>query len=149
VAEGKTGTTKVLMEETRIFEPPKDLAENCNAWQWAKKKGFKTEKEMRAWCGEHYIEFWDEMAKTFADWYEPYTVVMDDSEKPYFKWFVDGKINMFYNAIERHIKAGKGSKVAYHFIPEATDQAEKAYTYQEIYETVNKLANGLKSLGVK
>ncbi|HPE52251.1 MAG TPA: hypothetical protein PLS83_12220, partial [Methanothrix soehngenii] len=64
MAEGKSGTTKVLMEETRIFEPPKDLAENCNAWQWAKKKGFKTEKEMRAWCGEHYIEFWDEMAKT-------------------------------------------------------------------------------------
>jgi len=148
VAEGKTGTTKVLMEETRIFEPPKDLAENCNAWQWAKKKGFKTEQEMRAWCGENYIEFWDEMAKTYADWYEPYTQVMDDSKKPYFKWFVGGKINMFYNAVERHIKAGKGDRVAYHFIPEATDQAEKAYTYQEIYETVNKLANGLKSLGV-
>ena len=44
------------MEETRIFEPPKNLAENCNAWQWAKKKGFATEKEMRAWCGEHYLE---------------------------------------------------------------------------------------------
>ncbi|MCR3883712.1 MAG: AMP-binding protein, partial [Methanothrix sp.] len=148
MAEGKTGTTKVLMEETRIFEPPKDLAENCNAWQWGKKKGFKTEKEMRAWCGEHYLEFWDEMAKTYADWFKPYDKVMDDSGMPYFKWFTGGKINVFYNSVERHIKAGKGAKVAYHFIPEPTDQAEKAYTYQEIYETVNKLANGLKGLGV-
>ncbi|HRU82067.1 MAG TPA: AMP-binding protein, partial [Candidatus Methanomethylicus sp.] len=52
-------------------------------------------------------------------------------------------------SLSLEFKAGKGKKVAYHFIPEATDQPERAYTYQEIYETVNKLANGLKSLGVK
>ncbi|MHC1631079.1 MAG: acetate--CoA ligase [Methanotrichaceae archaeon] len=136
------------MEETRIFEPPEDLAENCNAAQWMKKKGFKTEAEMRKWTQDNYVEFWDEMAKTYADWYEPYTKVLDDSGAPYYKWFSGGKVNMFYNAIERHVKAGKGDKVAYYFVPEPTDQPTKTYTYNDLYETVNKLANGLKSMGV-
>ncbi|MEA2046170.1 MAG: acetate--CoA ligase [Euryarchaeota archaeon] len=148
MAEEKAGTTKALMEETRIFEPPKELAENCNAAKWMKEKGFANEKEMRAWCGENYVEFWDEMAKTYADWYEPYTQVLDDSGKPYFKWFTGGKINVFYNAVERHVKNGKADKVAYIFIPEPTDQEVKKYTYGDLYEQVNKLANGMKSLGV-
>ena len=67
MAEQKA-TTSVLYEETRIFEPPKDLVENSNVMQWMKKKGFKTEREMRSWTGQHYIQFWDEMAKTYADW---------------------------------------------------------------------------------
>jgi acetyl-CoA synthetase len=149
MAEEKGAKTAVLMEETRIFEPPADLAENSNVMQWMKEKGFETEAEMRKWCGENYLEFWDEMAKTYADWYEPYTQVLDDSDMPYFKWFTGGKINMFYNAIEKNVSNGKKDKVAYIFVPEPTDQPVKEYTYGEMYEQINKLANGLKSLGVE
>ena len=54
LAEQKA-TTSVLYEETRVFEPSKDLVENSNVMAWMKKKGFKTEREMRAWTGQNYI----------------------------------------------------------------------------------------------
>ena len=149
--EEKRKKTAAIMEETRLFEPPKDLVENSNVMKWMKKKGFKTEKEMRAWCSsdEHYLEFWDEMAKTYIDWFKPYTKVMDDSEMPYFHWFTGGLVNMTYNAVDRHAKGAKKDKVAYIWVPEPTDQATQKITYGELYKEVNKLANGLKSLGVK
>ncbi|MDQ1283562.1 MAG: acetyl-CoA synthetase, partial [Euryarchaeota archaeon] len=51
MAEQKaTAKTSVLYEETRVFEPPEDLAKNSNVMQWMKAKGFKTEREMRLWC---------------------------------------------------------------------------------------------------
>lgn len=73
----ETAKTAVLLEEKRLFHPPKDLVENSNVMHWMKKKGFKTEKEMREWCSKNYVEFWDEMAKTYADWFEPYKQVLD------------------------------------------------------------------------
>ncbi|KUK97547.1 MAG: Acetyl-coenzyme A synthetase [Methanothrix harundinacea] len=145
----KKGKTKVLMEETRLFEPPKELVENSNVMQWMKKKGFKTETEMRKWCSDNYVEFWDEMAKTYVDWFKPYTKVMDDSDKPYFKWYTGGLVNMTYNAVDRHAKGAKRDKVAYIWVPEPTDQATQKITYGELSKEVNKFANGLKSLGVK
>ena len=76
MAEQKA-TTSVLYEETRVFEPSKDLVENSNVMAWMKKKGFKSEREMRAWTGQNFITFWDEMAKTYADWFEPYAQVLN------------------------------------------------------------------------
>ena len=62
----------MLYEETRVFEPSKELVENSNVMKWMKEKGFKTEREMRLWCSANYIQFWGEMAKTYADWFEPW-----------------------------------------------------------------------------
>jgi acetyl-CoA synthetase len=63
-------------EETRIFEPPRDLAENSNVMKWMKENEFKTEKEMRAWTSQHYTQFWGEMAKNYADWFEPWAEIL-------------------------------------------------------------------------
>ena len=60
-----TAKTAVLQEETRIFNTPKWIIEHSNSYQWMKKKGFKTEKEMREWCSANYVDFWDEMAQTY------------------------------------------------------------------------------------
>ncbi|HPT20272.1 MAG TPA: acetate--CoA ligase, partial [Methanothrix sp.] len=146
MAEQKA-TTSVLYEETRVFEPPRDLAENSNVMQWMKKKGFKSEREMRAWTGQNYIQFWDEMAKTYADWFEPYGQALSWIP-PYAKWFVGGKINVAYNAVDRHAAGAKKDKVAYIFVPEPMDQPTQKITYADLAKRVNKLANGLKSLGV-
>ncbi|MCQ8902791.1 MAG: acetate--CoA ligase [Methanothrix sp.] len=148
MAEQKAATTAVLLEETRVFHPPKELAENSNVMQWMKKKGFTSEREMRAWTGQHYIEFWDEMAKTYADWFEPYAQILE-WKPPYARWFVGGKCNVAYNAVDRHAKGAKKDKVAYIFVPEPTDQKVQKITYLDLYKAVNKFANGLKSLGVK
>jgi len=147
MAEQKA-TTSVLYEETRIFEPPKDLVENSNVMQWMKKKGFKSEREMRAWTGQNFITFWNEMAQTYADWFEPYAQVLN-WQPPYAKWFVGGKINVAYNAVDRHAAGAKKDKVAYIFVPEPTDQPTQKITYSELAKAVNKFANGLKSLGVQ
>jgi acetyl-CoA synthetase len=142
-----TAKTAVLQEETRIFNTPKWIIEHSNAFQWMQKKGFKTEKEMREWCSTNYVDFWDEMAQSYADWFTPYTQVLDESGKPYFKWFLNGKINVAYNAVDRHAKSDKRNKVAYYFIGEPVGDT-RTITYFELYREVNKMANGLKSLGV-
>ncbi len=149
MAEKATAKTAVLQTETRIFEPPADLVDNSNVMQWMKKKGFKTEKELRSWCSENYVEFWDEMAKDYVDWFEPYTTVMDNSDMPYFKWFTGGKVNMTYNAVDRHAASDKKDKIAYIWIPEPTDEETQKITYGDLAKEVNKFANGLKSLGVE
>jgi acetyl-CoA synthetase len=147
MAEQKA-TTSVLLEETRVFEPPKDLVENSNVMQWMKQKGFKTEKEMRSWTGQHYIQFWGEMAKTYADWFEPWSQTLS-WVPPYAKWFVGAKCNVAYNSVDRHASGPKANKTAYIFVPEPTDQPTQKITYAQLAKAVNKFANGLKSLGVE
>jgi len=137
-----------LLEETRIFEPPKELVENSNVMKWMKERDFKTEKEMRLWCSANYIQFWGEMAKTYADWFEPWSSILE-WKPPYARWYVGAKCNVTYNCVDRHAKGAKKDKVAYIFVPEPTDQPTRKITYGELYKEVNKFANGLKSLGVK
>ena len=148
MAEQKaTAKTSVLYEETRVFEPSKELVENSNVMKWMKEKGFKTEREMRLWCSANYIQFWGEMAKTYADWFEPWAQTLE-WKPPYARWFVGGKCNVAYNAVDRHAKGAKKDKVAYVFVPEPIDQPTQKITYAQLYKEVNKFANGLKSLGV-
>jgi len=149
LAEQKaTAKTSVLYEETRVFEPSKELAENSNVMKWMKEKGFKTERELRLWCSNNYIQFWGEMAKTYADWFEPWSSTLEWIP-PYAKWFVGGKCNVAYNSVDRHALGAKKDKVAYIFVPEPTDQPTQKITYLQLYKEVNKFANGLKSLGVQ
>ncbi len=149
MAEQKaTAKTSVLYEETRVFEPSKELVENSNVMKWMKEKGFKTERELRLWCSANYIQFWGEMAKTYADWFEPWSSTLEWIP-PYAKWFVGGKCNVAYNSVDRHALGAKKDKVAYIFVPEPTDQPTQKITYLQLYKEVNKFANGLKSLGVQ
>jgi len=139
--------TSVLMEETRVFNPPKDLVENSNVMKYMKKKGFKTEKELRTWCSKNLDEFWGEMGREYATWFEPFTQVLD-WKPPYAKWFVGGKVNATYNSVDRHMKTAVKDKVAYIAVGEPIGDT-RMITYADLYRDVNKLANGLKSLGVK
>jgi acetyl-CoA synthetase len=139
--------TSVLLEETRLFNPPKDLVENSNVMQYMKKKGFKTEKELREWASKNLDEFWGEMGKEYATWFKPFTQVLD-WKPPYAKWFVGGLCNATYNSVDRHMKTAVKDKVAYIAVGEPVGDVRK-FTYADLYREVNKLANGLKSLGVK
>jgi len=69
-------------------------------------------------------------------------------EPPYFKWFVGGKINITQNALDRHIK-NNGKKIAFIWEPEPIGEEPKKFTYQQLYQEVNRFANVLKRLGVK
>jgi acetyl-CoA synthetase len=143
----KEAKTAVLMEETRVFNPPKELVDQSNVMKWMKEKGFTDEMEMRNWCSSHLDEFWGEMAKTYADWHKPFDKVLD-WQPPYAKWFVGGEISMTYNCLDRHIETGNRNKVAYIAVGEPVDDV-RLFTFWDLYRETNKLANGLKSLGVE
>ena len=89
--------------------------------------------------------FWAEQARTLH-WDEPFTTVLDDSNPPFYKWFVDGKLNVSYNCLDRHVEAGRGDRVAFHWAGEEGEQ--RAITYAELHRDVQRLANALKELGV-
>ena len=89
--------------------------------------------------------FWSEVAKEIS-WFKPFSKVLEWNF-PYAKWFVDGKLNASYNCLDRHIEQGHRNKVAYIGVNE--DLEEHKVTYGELLELVNRLANALKSLGLK
>jgi acetyl-CoA synthetase len=91
--------------------------------------------------------FWDEQAKSL-DWIKPYDKVWEKTELFPGKWFVGGKINVSYNTIDRHVKAGNGDKIA--LIWEADEPGHiRKFTYNELLKEVSKVANGMRDLGLK
>ena len=89
--------------------------------------------------------FWAEVAQDIT-WFKPFSKVLEWNF-PYAKWFLDAKLNASYNCLDRHIEEGHRNKVAYIEVNE--DLEEHKITYGELLELVNRLANGLKSLGLK
>ena len=94
-----------------------------------------------------YEGFWGDLAREFITWKTPFTKVLDESKAPFFKWFEDGTLNVSYNCLDRNVEAGKGDKTAIIF--EADDGQVTKVSYQELLERTCRLANGLKSRGVK
>lgn len=92
------------------------------------------------------IAFWQGRAR-MLEWYSAWDKVLDDSNAPFYKWFTQGKTNIVLNALDRHITAGRGNKVAYYFEGEAGDKS--VWTYAHLNQEVCKFANVLKGLGVR
>jgi acetyl-CoA synthetase len=143
----KNSEKSVQTPEVGLYYPPKELVENSNVMQWMNKKGMKSESEMRAWCSKNYVQFWDEMARTYADWFEPYKQTLQ-WKAPNASWFMGGKINVAYNAVDRHASSWRRNKLAYIFVGEPVGDVRKI-TYFELNREVNRFANALKSMGVK
>ncbi len=124
-----------LMTEDRSFPPTDAFVAQANA-----RPGIHEEAEAD-WLG-----WWDRNAKERITWFKEPTVVLDDSNPPFFKWFTDGTLNVSYNCLDRHVAAGGGDKVAYHWEGEPGDK--RTITYAELLTDVSRFANGLKSLGI-
>ncbi len=92
-----------------------------------------------------YLAFWQQQALERISWFKEPTVVLDDSNPPFYKWFTDGELNLAYNCLDRHLDS-QGDKVAYHWIGEPGDT--RTFTYRELAEEVGRFANVLKELGV-
>ncbi len=94
-----------------------------------------------------YEGFWARQARELLSWKTPFTKVLDDSNAPFFKWFEDGTLNASYNCLDRNIERGLGNKTAIIF--EADGGEVTKVTYSQLLASVCKMANGLKSMGVK
>ncbi len=128
--------TTVLMNEQRIFKPNYHVVEEAHVKNW--------EAELEK--GKDIEKYWAEKAEQF-EWFKEWDKVLDDSDKPFFKWFVNGKINLAYNAVDRWISTEKRNQVAILYVNERGE--EKKITYYELYREVNKMANALRNLGIK
>ena len=105
-----------------------------------------TYKEFHQYSIEKPNEFWTEQAQ-LIDWKEPFTQVCDYSRPPFAKWFVGGKTNLCYNAVDRHA-AKRPNDRALIYISTETDE-EKVYSFAELQREVERMAAIYKSLGVK
>ncbi|MFG6490406.1 acetate--CoA ligase [Roseateles sp. BYS78W] len=94
-----------------------------------------------------YAGYWARLARELLSWQTPFTKTLNDSEAPFFKWFEDGKLNVSYNCLDRHVEAGKGDKTALIF--EADDGTVTTVTYSELLARTSQLANALKARGIQ
>ncbi len=95
---------------------------------------------------QDHVGFWSDLAREKLNWSKPFTVGLDDSEAPHFKWFTDGELNVSYNCIDRHLE-NKSDKLAIIF--EGDDGHVERYTYKELHDHVCRFANTLVSMGVQ
>ena len=93
-----------------------------------------------------YEAFWAQQASEVVSWNTPWSTICE-WESPYSKWFIGGELNVAYNCLDRHVEAGKGSKVAIYWEGEPGDT--RTLTYAWLLDEVQKFSNALKSLGVK
>ncbi|TXC78630.1 acetate--CoA ligase [Luteibaculum oceani] len=92
-------------------------------------------------------QFWDEIAKSFT-WKSPYKKVLDwNFDGPQVKWFLEGKLNITENALDRHLDE-RGNKIALIWEPNDPNEKSIRYTYKELYHKVCQCANALKSKGI-
>ncbi len=131
---------------SEVYHPSAGMIENSNVMAYVHKKGFSSYEELYQWTLTNGEEFWAEMAGEL-EWYEPWDKVLDDSNPPFFKWFTGAKTNIVHNAIDRHLKSWRKNKLA--LIWEAEDGSQRTFSYFSLNREVTRLANVLKSMGVK
>ncbi len=119
-----------------IFHPNREFAKQ------ARIKNMCEYKELQEWAAEDYEGFWGHFANEKIDWFEPYTQVLDESNAPFYKWFVGGKLNVAHQCIDRHL-ASRKNKAAIIFEGDRGDK--QIITYLELYYNVNRFANLLKN----
>ena len=91
--------------------------------------------------------FWAKAAED-CHWYKRWDKVLDDSNKPFYRWFTGGQINTCYNALDYHIDQGRGDQLALIYDSPVTDTIKK-YTYNQLRDEVAKFAGVLKAQGVE
>jgi acetyl-CoA synthetase len=96
---------------------------------------------------EDFVGFWEARARELVEWYEPWTKVFDDSDKPFYKWFVGARTNIVLNALDRHQKTHRRNKLA--IIWEGENGEQRTFSYHALNREVGKFASVLKALGVK
>ncbi len=124
-----------LSHEDRRFEPPKELAENANV----KESAYDEADQDR-------LAFWEKAAERL-DWEKKWDEVLDWDDAPFAKWFVGGTLNAATNCVDRHVDAGNGDRVAYHWVGEPEGDT-RDITYAELKDLVCQAANALTDLGV-
>jgi acetyl-CoA synthetase len=132
-SEPRSHAIETIFSEERRYPPPEDFAAQANAQGDIYDRDFE--------------EFWETEGRERVTWFEPFTELFE-WEPPYAKWYLGGKLNICFNCVDRHVEAGEGEKVAYHWEGEPEDE-RRTITFSDLQREVVKLANALKKLGVE
>ncbi len=124
----------VLLEIER-FEPPPAFREQALLKDPAVYE--RAARDPQGW--------WVEQAEQLH-WFRPWESVLDDSNPPFYEWFTGGTLNASYNCLDRHVEAGLGDRVAFHWRGEEGEERE--LTYAQLLAEVERLASALKALGI-
>ena len=136
MADEQTGAAiEDFLVEDRTFPPPESFKKDTLV-----ASPFLYDEANEDWQG-----FWARQAAELLDWYEEWHTILE-WDLPFAKWFVGGKLNVCHNAVDRHVLAGRGDKVAYHWEGEPGDT--RTITYADLHADVQRFANVLKGLGI-
>ena len=124
------------MLDIEKFSPPDDFV----------KHALVTDESMYEEAAADLEGFWQRQAEELIDWAEKPTQTLDESNAPFYKWFADGKLNASYNCLDRHVDAGNGDRVAFHWRGEEGETRD--ITYSELHADVQRFANALKDRGI-
>ncbi|HEX2393620.1 MAG TPA: acetate--CoA ligase [Solirubrobacterales bacterium] len=125
------------MLEVERFEPPPEFRERAN---WSDPGVYEeAAADPQGW--------WLARSRELLDWQVEPTQSLDDSNPPFYRWFADGRLNASAQCLDRHVEAGRGDRVAYHWRGEEGERRD--ITYAELHRDVQRFANALKDLGVR
>jgi len=130
-----TDAIEGLLDEDRTFPPSETFRAGA----------LVADGSLHAAAQADRLGFWAEQARTL-DWSHPWDTVLD-WQVPFARWFIGGELNVSHNCLDRHVDAGHGEQVAYHWIGEPGDT--RTITYAELRDDVARAANALRALGVR
>jgi acetyl-CoA synthetase len=122
--------------EVESFPPPEEFARDA----------LLNDPEVYARAAADPLAWWEEQARAL-DWFSEWEMTLDDSNPPFFKWFTGGTINASHNCLDRHVAAGNGERVAFHWRSEEGE--ERDITYADLHRDVQRFANALRDQGIE
>jgi acetate--CoA ligase len=122
--------------DVELFEPAADFRERA---LWSDPKVYEeAAADPEGW--------WMRQATELLDWAQEPTQGLDESNPPFYRWFEDGRLNASANCLDRHVEAGRGDRVAFHWRGEEGE--ERDVTYAELLADTQRLANALRDRGI-
>ncbi|MCW3030773.1 MAG: acetate/CoA ligase, partial [Solirubrobacterales bacterium] len=118
------------------FEPPREFREQA----------LLRDPDVYEHAAADPLGWWVAQAEQL-DWFQKWTRVLDDDDPPFYKWFTGGSLNVSYNCLDRHVIAGRGERIAFHWRGE--DGSERDISYAQLLADVERFASALKDQGVQ
>ncbi|HET6656327.1 MAG TPA: acetate--CoA ligase [Gaiellaceae bacterium] len=134
--ESTQAAIEALLDEQRTFPPPEEFTAGAVV----------RDDEVYRRAEEDPEGFWRDLASEFLTWFKEPTKGLE-WDPPHCTWFADGELNVAWNCLDRHVEAGKGDRVAYHWVGEPEGESADL-TYADMLREVSRLANALRKLGV-
>ena len=131
-----------------VWRPSQQFIENTNVYRFMKRLGFDNREDFLRFSSSNSEAFWDQLVKEVGiEWFAPYQKVLDTSRGvEWAQWFVEGKLNIAWNCLDRHALGSRSDHVA--CIGESENGAIESLTFAELYTQASRLVHAMEQLGM-